>query len=773
VLAAVCLDRRWHSHNVNKARLTIGEAAARVSQGVKGAPSTLVILHEYRGRADAMAAPSRSKLRLALGIVIPAFLVLAGAVLAVLVSLDEMASIVNRAEAEFTRNSAEAAIHSAKRHMAETVGDYAQWDDATRNLYGAPDPTFVDENLVGSTADPVLFDTAYLIDAAGNDILGFRLGEPADTSSIEAFGPSLARMISELPTDARTFDARAGLVSGAFGLALVAVAPVVPFSADVPVTEGEPRFLAIGRVLDADAVHRLGEDYVIDRLTLANPSVGSDNGIGLADYEGNIIAALTWTPRQPGTAAQSRVGAIALSMLALLAVLVVLLVGLSVRGLFRLQDKERDARHAATHDLLTGLCNRAALVARLEAVVRDMRYGGPPVAVVYLDLDGFKEVNEAYGHAVGDRLLITAAKAFGRLCGDRLLVRVGGDEFAVVVIEPDATIVAVEIGQRFVDFFEERLEVDGRLVSLSTSVGVVGAGTSEIDVEELLRRADVAMYRAKQLGRDRICVFEPALDAARTYRMRIAEELREALVAGSLTLAYQPIFDARTGRIVTAEALLRWPRASGEDISTAEFIAIAEESGLIEEIGAWTIGRACQDALAWPDIRVAVNVSPAQFRNPDFAAVVASALREQNLPPNRLEIEVTENFFIAHPEQAQVVLGDLHRLGVVLALDDFGTGYSSIGYLRRFAFDKLKIDRALVAGIDTDRQAQQLVHATVLIGRALGLTVTAEGVESEAEAFVLRAAGCHEFQGFHFARPEPAWALTARLAAEGQLAETG
>ena len=719
-----------------------------------------------------MALPSRSVLRLALGIVIPAVLVLVGAVAAVLVSLEEMASTVNRTEMELTRDSAKAAVVSAVRRMAESVGDYAQWDDATRNLYGVPDPTFVEENLAGSTIDPVFFDTVYLIDTTGDDILGYHFGEPAVASSAEAYGQSLARMIAELPTDARTFDVRAAVANGALGLALLAVAPIVPVASDMPVTTGRPRFLAISMAFDAEAVSRLGEDYVIDGLTVGDPLPDSSSRIGLVDYDGTVVASLSWKPRQLGTAAQARVGTIALSMLALLTVLVFLLVGLSVRGLFRLQDKEREARYAATHDLLTGLSNRAALVVHLESAIREMQYGGPPVALVYLDLDGFKEVNDAYGHAAGDQLLIAASAAFRELCGDRLLVRVGGDEFAVVVLEPNATVVAVEIGQRLVDFFEERIAVDGRLVSLSTSVGVVGAGSSDISVEELLRRADVAMYRAKHLGRDRICIFEPALDAARTRRLEIAEQLHDALIAGSLSLAYQPIFDARTGRIVTAEALLRWPQQSGEGVSTAEFISIAEESGLIDEIGAWTIRRACQDALAWPGIRVAVNISPAQFRNPDFASAVAAVLREQGLPPERLEIEVTENFFIAHPEQAQVILGELRRLGVVLALDDFGTGYSSIGYLRRFAFDKLKIDRTLVAGIDTNRQAQQLVHATVLVGRALGLTVTAEGVETEAEAFVLRAAGCHEFQGFHFARPEPAWALTARLAAEEQLAKT-
>jgi EAL domain-containing protein (putative c-di-GMP-specific phosphodiesterase class I) len=322
--------------------------------------------------------------------------------------------------------------------------------------------------------------------------------------------------------------------------------------------------------------------------------------------------------------------------------------------------------------------------------------------------------------------------------------------------------------------FDERLEVDEHLVSLSTSVGVVGTGSPDVGVDEILRRADVAMYRAKHLGRDRICIFEAGLDAERARRTRISEDLHRALTTDALELAYQPIFDAETGRIVCAEALLRWPHQAGEVVPTDEFISIAEESGLISEIGTWVMRRACRDALAWPDIRIAVNVSPAQFGDPDFASVVAGILKDENFPAGRLEIEITENFFIAYPEQARIVIDGLHRLGVVLALDDFGTGYSSIGYLRRFAFDKVKIDRALVAGVDTDRRLQQLVQATVLVGNALDLTITAEGVETEAEAVVLRAAGCHEFQGFHFARPAPAAALSARLAGETpRLAEAG
>jgi diguanylate cyclase (GGDEF)-like protein len=713
-------------------------------------------------------------LRLALAVVVPSILVLIAAVAAVAVSLNQMAAAVDDTEMQLTRRSADAAVQSAIRRQASTVQDYTYWDDAVRNLYGVPDETFVGENLGSTTAEPIFFDTAYLIDGDGRDIAAFRHGEPTDVPSAKAFGPGLASMIAELPTDRRTFDARSGVLAGAWGLAIVAVGPVVSITEDLPLVEGPVRFLVFGKAFDLAAVRALGEDYLIDKLTLGNPLPAADNRTPVLDYDGNAVAWLTWSPRQLGAQAQASTEVLAFSMLAVLGVLVLLLVGVAVHGVIRLQRNAIEARYAATHDMLTGLPNRAALVAALRQALGKMRYGGPSVAIVYLDLDGFKQVNDAYGHAAGDRLLVKAAAAFQRLCGDRLLVRVGGDEFAVLVLEPNATVAAVDVGQRLVDLFDERIEVDEHLVSLSTSVGVVGTGSPDVGVDEILRRADVAMYRAKHLGRDRICIFEAGLDAERARRTRISEDLHRALTTDALELAYQPIFDAETGRIVCAEALLRWPHQAGEVVPTDEFISIAEESGLISEIGKWAMRRACRDALAWPDIRIAVNVSPAQFGDPDFASVVAGILKDENFPAGRLEIEITENFFIAYPEQARIVIDGLHRLGVVLALDDFGTGYSSIGYLRRFAFDKVKIDRALVAGVDTDRRLQQLVQATVLVGNALDLTITAEGVETEAEAVVLRAAGCHEFQGFHFARPAPAAALSARLAGETpRLAEAG
>jgi EAL domain-containing protein (putative c-di-GMP-specific phosphodiesterase class I) len=233
----------------------------------------------------------------------------------------------------------------------------------------------------------------------------------------------------------------------------------------------------------------------------------------------------------------------------------------------------------------------------------------------------------------------------------------------------------------------------------------------------------------------------------------MAAELRLALSSGALKLAYQPVFDAATWRIVAAEALLRWPRDGQEDVPPSVFIPVAEETGLIDELGAWTLRQACRDACAWPNIRLAVNVSPAQFRNPNFEMLLSSILSETGLPKERLEIELTETYLIANPVQARRSINAIRQLGVAVSLDDFGTGYSSIGYLRSFTFDKLKLDRSLTAGIVRDQRTQRFVQATIALADALDLDVLAEGVASEEEAIMLRIAGCREFQGFFFAEP--------------------
>jgi EAL domain-containing protein (putative c-di-GMP-specific phosphodiesterase class I) len=242
----------------------------------------------------------------------------------------------------------------------------------------------------------------------------------------------------------------------------------------------------------------------------------------------------------------------------------------------------------------------------------------------------------------------------------------------------------------------------------------------------------------------------------------MATDLRAALAAGELQLAYQPIFDASGRRVVSVEALLRWERAGQGPVAPSAFVPVAEETGLMDELGSWALRQACRDALDWSDISLSVNVSPAQFRNPDFAGFVSAALEDVGFPARRLQLEITETYLMSSPGEARRVMESVRKLGIAVVLDDFGTGYSSIGYLRRFTFDKLKLDRSLIAGIVNDLRIQNLVQATVALGQALNLVVTAEGVESESEAVLLRLAGCSEFQGFFFAKPCSAEEFAAR-----------
>jgi EAL domain-containing protein (putative c-di-GMP-specific phosphodiesterase class I) len=300
---------------------------------------------------------------------------------------------------------------------------------------------------------------------------------------------------------------------------------------------------------------------------------------------------------------------------------------------------------------------------------------------------------------------------------------------------------------------------------VGASAGIAVLANSTVPAEELLRRADVAMYQSKQQGRGRVSAHDPIIDTIRQERREIAEDLRKALRDGDLGLVYQPVFDARDGRVTAVEALVRWNRPGFGPVTPETFIEIAEETGQIDSLGAWVLERACTDALEWQGVRLAVNISPAQFRSHGFIASVSRVLSETRFEVTRLEMEVTESYFISHPEEARKAIDAIRGLGIAVALDDFGTGYSSIGYLKRFTFDRLKLDRSLINGISRDHRVQRLVQATIAIADALDLSVTAEGVELAEEATLLRVAGCDEFQGFFFAAPKAAAEITDLLAA--------
>jgi diguanylate cyclase (GGDEF)-like protein len=417
-------------------------------------------------------------------------------------------------------------------------------------------------------------------------------------------------------------------------------------------------------------------------------------------------------------------------------------------------ERERKISHLAFHDTLTGLPNRAFFHQSLEQFAARATRGGDPVAVLCLDLDGFKAINDTLGHPVGDALLRCVSTMLKDLAPDAMVARLGGDEFALILADfadPDRP---RQLAQALVDRLAEPVELELHTVTTGASIGIaIGPGDGD-DADMLLKNADLALYRAKKDGRGVFRFFETALDEAARRRRQLELDLRLALKAGQFALHFQPIVDTATNRICTFEALLRWHHPTRGMVSPVEFIPVAEETGLIGSIGEWVLREACRVAAGWPeDVRVAVNVSPLQFRSPGFHTMVLQAIAAAGLAPNRLEIEITESIFLEGESTVVDILHRLRAIGVRVALDDFGTGYSSLSYLRSFPFDKIKIDRSFVMTVAEDSASAAIVRAIVDLATALHMETTAEGVEDEDQLAELRGQGCSSIQGYLFSRP--------------------
>ncbi|VIO66519.1 putative signaling protein [Bradyrhizobium ivorense] len=423
------------------------------------------------------------------------------------------------------------------------------------------------------------------------------------------------------------------------------------------------------------------------------------------------------------------------------------------------ERKRAEARLAfmAQHDALTGLPNRNLLRQRMDEMLQHTRRSTDKVAVLMLGLDNFKAINDTLGHGVGDKLLRGVAKRLrSTLREEDALARLNSDEFTVVqagVTRPED---AVLLARRILDAIGEPYLLEGHSVVIGASIGIAMSPGDGEDSEKLLKSADMALSRAKSEFRGTFSFFEAEMDARAQSRRKIEIDLRDAIQNEGLRPYYQPLVDLCSGRITGFEALVRWPHPERGMISPAEFIPVAEETGLINALGGLMLHRACMDAAQWPDdVRVAVNLSPLQFRTGNLLSVVTDALRQSGLPARRLELEITETLLLEKSSQVLATLHALRALGVRMSMDDFGTGYSSLSYLRSFPFDKIKIDQSFVRDLDANRDAQAIVRSIVSLGVGLGVTITAEGVETEAELSCLRAEGCHEGQGFLFSRARP------------------
>ncbi|WP_298258555.1 EAL domain-containing protein [Bradyrhizobium sp.] len=430
------------------------------------------------------------------------------------------------------------------------------------------------------------------------------------------------------------------------------------------------------------------------------------------------------------------------------------------------EELQAKSQYLAYHDSLTGLGNRLLFKEQLDEALKDVSETPHPLAVLFIDLDGFKAVNDTLGHSVGDLLLKSVGTKLRDLISstDRI-ARLGGDEFAILQVSNAQPTSSVHFAQRIIEIVAEAHEIDGHDVTVGASIGIAIARPGGMSTESLLKSADLAMYSAKSEGRGTYRIFDPQMDAMVQTRRSMERDMRTALAQGDFELYYQPLVNLQTKQVTAFEALMRWNHKDRGAVPPSEFIPVAEDIGLIVQLGEWALRCACTEASAWPeDIRISVNLSPLQFSKGNLVSTVVSALASSGLAASRLELEITESVLLEKSDRNISILNQLRELGVRISMDDFGTGYSSIGYLRSFPFDKIKIDQSFVRDLLVDEGSLAIVRAIAGLGVSFGITTTAEGVETEDQMHCLNLEGCVEVQGYLYSKPIQASEVAGVLA---------
>ncbi len=430
------------------------------------------------------------------------------------------------------------------------------------------------------------------------------------------------------------------------------------------------------------------------------------------------------------------------------------------------EESQARSQYLAYHDSLTGLGNRLLFKEQLEEALKDVSVASHPLAVLFLDLDGFKAVNDTLGHSIGDLLLKSVATKLRDILPrtDRI-ARLGGDEFAILQISATQPGSSIALAEKIIEVVGQPNSIDGHDVTVGASVGIAVARPGDINTENFLKSADLAMYSAKSDGRGTYRMFDPEMDAIVQARRLLERDMRTALAQDGFRLFYQPLVNLQTKKVTAFEALMRWQHPERGMVPPSDFIPVAEEMGLIVQLGEWALRQACAEATEWPDgVCVSVNLSPLQFSKGNLVSSVMSALASAGLPASRLELEITESVLLEKSERNITILNQLRDLGVRISMDDFGTGYSSIGYLRSFPFDKIKIDQSFVRDLLVDEGSLAIVRAIAGLGVSFGMITTAEGVETEEQMRCLNLEGCIEVQGYLYSRPVPADEIVGVLA---------
>lgn len=670
-------------------------------------------------------------------------------------SLHLISSKTNEIDEHRTALSVQGAIQTSVNRVRSLVIDNAVWDDAVHEVYRPQLDTQWLYNTWGAGFKVNnLYDGTFILDENFNVLWGSFHSVNFNEHSLDFFGNGLQALIrNNAASLASDNEIAAGITRTRSGIAFVGIGLIRPMIGGLQVHDNTRRYLVITRHLNTQILNELGDTFQIADLTFTADKLDNST-VPLESSAGEVLGWLNWSPRLPGVqAAQAAAGNIRqIAMLA--AGLILLFIVLSSAGLYKMAKGEKIARQIALTDWLSRLPNRRALIEHLDKLSK--QGDTSMMSVAFIDLDGFKDVNDIYGHDVGDRLIIELARTLrDKVPPHGMLARMGGDEFAVTLAGSWAEIQVTCFAENVLAFLNAPLVIGERTIHISASIGIASGTLVECPSSELFRRADIAMYHAKSAGKGRITHYDAALNRARERQLLIENDIRHGLEHDEFDVWYQPIVDARSLVMVGVEALVRWPRRPDGELKPDDFISIAETSGLIYSLGLFVLRRACQDLEPFGDLKLSVNISPAQFRDPDFEDKVAGVLASTRFPAARLQLEVTETYVLENPERAHSAITHLKALGTAVALDDFGTGYSSIGYLRRFHFETIKIDKSLAGLVDDDAEASTLVSGTIRIASALGMMVVAEGVENEQQVRMLRLAGCDQLQGYWFSEPMP------------------
>jgi diguanylate cyclase (GGDEF)-like protein len=684
----------------------------------------------------------------------------------------------NQTATEIERTLVSNALNESIARALNEQKSIAWWDDPVIKITDkVEDLEFTNANFGVFLTETYAHDEVYILSAQDQPIYAFANGEMQDSSAFEPRRAALDALIAEIRRGDRSkLRPRPDMVGESIGRyrvltghqvaswaghivsidgrpAVVAGMTIVP-NVDMSLLKGTPNLLLSITYVDDAFVSDIGHSLLLNDLKLTPQSATTD-GLVSESFVGDDdipVGFLTWTTKRPGQVLLTIIlplvafGVIAMGLLSRT------ILGRLKRTSAALARSESQARSEAKQDALSGLPNRVHMVEKIEA-----RLAGQDRSVAaYIDIDRFKDINDTLGHEAGDQLIKAVAQRLSsRLRQGDFLARFGGDE-VVILCASEGPETGPALAERVAQALASPFKIKGQNIRVTASMGLAVAPDNGATADELMRHADIALYEAKARGRDRAVFFCQEMAEQVERRRAIELDLCAAIENDALSLAYQPIISCRTGNIVGVEALLRWHHPVHGAMSPAAFIPIAENAGLLPGLGEWVLNRAMSDSQRWPGIEVAINLSPVQIRHVDLEATLRRLIDVHGINPGRFVFEITEGVLLESSDQITLILGAIRSMGFKTALDDFGTGYSSLSYLCNFSFDKIKIDRSFINSISKVDSSKMIVKSVVTLGRALGMDIVAEGIETEFEARMMTEFGCTELQGYYFSKPIPA-----------------